>query len=171
MRKYIIWAVVIVNICLILMLLFFNYMFPLRYKSEIIENANQNNIAPELLAAIINAESGFVPNKISNKGAVGLMQILPTTANYTVQKFGISAAPDLFDPAENIAVGTRYLKYLLDKFGDTTTALFAYNAGEGNVAKWLAEKQTDTLTECPFPETNAYAKKILRSVKFYKFRF
>lgn len=152
--------------------LFFGVFYPLRYKGEIVTNATVNAVPPELVAAIINAESGFVADRVSAAGAVGLMQILPTTANYTAQKFNMSpAVPNLFDPAENIAVGTKYLRYLIDKFGDTPTALFAYNAGEGNVALWLAQQETDTLTECPFPETNAYVSKILKSVKYYKFRF
>jgi soluble lytic murein transglycosylase len=135
-------------------------MFPLKYRAEIKHYAKLNNLEPALVAAIINAESGFDPNAVSNKGAVGLMQILPTTATYIIRE-----NVDLFDYKINIEVGTKYLKYLFDKFKDNTTMLIAYNAGEGNVAKWI-----DAGVVCPFPETNNYVKKILGSVKFYSFR-
>jgi soluble lytic murein transglycosylase len=172
MRPIIIIAVVGICLCAIFGYMLLGVLYPLRYKNEIIMYATENNLPPELVAGVINAESGFVADKVSKKGAVGLMQLLPTTANYTVQKYGLmTTAPDLFDTEQNIKVGTKYLKYLCDRFGDTQTALFAYNAGEGNVAKWLNEQNTDKLTACPFPETNAYVAKILRTLKWYRFRF
>jgi soluble lytic murein transglycosylase len=171
-RKVFIFAVIAVVIVGALFYGVFGVLYPLRYKSEIIKYAGLNNLPPALVASLINAESGFEHTKVSSKGAVGLMQIMPTTASYVAQKYAMSAVtPNLFDAEENIALGTKYLAYLTERFGDTATALFAYNAGEGKVAGWLAENNMTTLTECPYPETNAYVAKVLRGMNFYKLRF
>ncbi len=154
-------AVVLVGVWFCL----FYLLFPLRYTGEISAAATEYGVEPALIAAVINAESGFNKNKISSKNAIGLMQLLPSTAEYVTDK-----PCDLFNAAENIAVGTKYLAYLIDKFGDVNTALFAYNAGEGNVTRWLNEQQVKELTSCPFAETNAYVAKVQKSVKFYRGR-
>ena len=143
----------------------FVILYPLAYKDEIVAAGEQYDIQPALIAALINAESSFDKNKVSKKGAVGLMQVMPTTATYISK-----SNPDLFDAQTNIAVGVKYLAYLIAKFGDTTTALFAYNAGEGNVARWLKEQDVKQLTSCPFPETNAYVHKIQKTIKHYTWR-
>ena len=89
--------------------------------------ASRHGIDPKLVQAIIQVESNWNPFAISNRGAMGLMQLVPATAS----RFG---AMDIFDPKENIAAGTRYLRFLLDLFrGDLTLSLAAYNAGENAV--------------------------------------
>lgn len=165
MRKYIsiFCCVTVFIVCIGYLFLLIGY--PLSYRDEINKNAKKYGIAPALIASLINTESSFNKNVISPKGAVGLMQILPSTAMYI-----IGEEVNLFDAKINIAVGTEYLAYLYEKFEDITTALFAYNAGEGNVAKWLYEDGVSKLTVCPFPETNMYVSKVLNGVKFYSWR-
>jgi len=98
------------------------------YGSIIYREAERNNLPPELVAAVIQAESDFRVRLVSGKQATGLMQIVPSTG----RDLGVS---DLFNPAENIAAGTKYLRYLLNRFPDQRIALAAYNAGEGVVER------------------------------------
>ena len=139
-------------------------VFPLKYKAEIESASKLYGVDSALIASVINAESGYKANAVSSKGAVGLMQVMPATAEWVAKKMKIELY-DLKDPKTNILIGTYYLKYLLDKFGDTKTALMAYNAGEGKVQGWLNEKKA-----CPYPETNKYVEKVLNGRKFYSIR-
>jgi len=92
--------------------------------------ALQNQLPPELIHSVIQVESNYDPFAVSPKGALGLMQLIPATA----RRFGVS---DVFDPADNIQGGARYLKYLLELYkGDDALALAAYNAGEGAVSRY-----------------------------------
>ena len=116
-----------------------------KYGPIIYREAKRNNLPPELVAAVVEAESDFRPRLISEKNAQGLMQVLPSTG-------ALMGAEDLFDPTENIAAGTKYLRYLFNRFGDERLALAAYNAGEGNVEKFGGVP--------PFPETLNYLRKV-----------
>jgi soluble lytic murein transglycosylase-like protein len=108
--------------------------------------ARQNQISPQLVHSVIRAESNYDPNAVSPKGALGLMQLIPATA----RRFGVS---DVFDPADNIQGGARYLKHLLDLYkGDEALALAAYNAGEGAVSRYGGVP--------PFPETQNYVARV-----------
>lgn len=141
--------------------------YPLKYKDHIKAAGQTFNVDSVLIASIIKVESRFKTNAISAKGAIGLMQILPSTADFIAIKLDI-AEYNLADPETNIKMGTYYLRYLLDKFTDTKTAIMAYNAGEGRVRSWLngAEKLETT----PFPETNAYVENVLNASSYYRFR-
>ena len=105
---------------------FFNSEVP--YGSIIYREALKNDLAPELIAAVVESESDFRPHLVSSRSARGLMQIVPETAR-------LMGCKDPFDPGANIAAGTRYLHYLVDRFGDEKLALAAYNAGEGTVER------------------------------------
>lgn len=114
------------------------------FGSTIVHEAKKNGLAPELLAAVIKAESKFRPNARSSAGAIGLMQLLPRTGRW----MGVT---DLFDPQQNIVAGARYLKYLSDEFGgNEQKVIAAYNAGDGNVRRFGGTP--------PFPETRSYLK-------------
>jgi soluble lytic murein transglycosylase-like protein len=91
--------------------------------------AAQHDLSPELLHSVIKVESNYNPHAVSPKGALGMMQLIPSTA----KRFGVG---DVFDPVENIQGGAKYLRYLLDLYnGNYPLALAAYNAGEGAVAR------------------------------------
>lgn len=115
------------------------------YGSIIYREATKNGLAPELVAAMVHTESDFRPGLVSNRSAQGLMQIIPETAH----DIGLA---NVFDPAENIAAGTRYYRYLLDRFDDERIALAAYNAGEGKVERCNCVPQ--------IAETTSYIEKV-----------
>ena len=98
------------------------------YGSIIYREARKNGLAPELVAAMVHTESDFRPGLVSDRSAQGLMQIIPETAH----DLGLA---NVFDPAENIAAGTRYFRHLLNRFENERIALAAYNAGEGKVER------------------------------------
>lgn len=119
----------------------------LPYGSQIWRTARKHNVDGLLVAAIIEAESGFTPDAVSPKGAVGLMQLLPSTG-------GLYGTPDLADPSKNLEAGTRYLSRLLREFdGDLERAVAAYNAGPAAVARYNGVP--------PFQETRQYVRKVL----------
>src|SRR5271170_5437098 len=123
-----------------------------RYDS-IIENAAMSaSVEPNLLRAVIVVESGFNSRAVSKRGAVGLMQLMPATAN----RFGVS---NPYDPRQNVHAGARYLKFLIDRFGkNISLALAAYNAGEDAV-----ERNGGQIP--PFTETMAYVPRVLKIYK------
>lgn len=109
--------------------------------------AKKYQVDPALVAAIVEVESGFVTEAKSPRGAVGLMQLRPSTGKWM-------GAMNLVDPQQNIDAGTRYLKYLQGRFeGDLTRQLAAYNAGEGTVSRYGGVP--------PYPETRSYIRKVL----------
>jgi soluble lytic murein transglycosylase-like protein len=126
-------------------------LFQSKYNPIIIEAARQFDVDAALVSAVIKAESDYNPRTLSNKGARGLMQLMPATA----KRFGVT---DSFDPRENISAGTRYLHWLLKKFdGNADLAVAAYNAGEGNVWKYDGVP--------PFRETVNYIHRIARHIR------
>jgi len=110
--------------------------------------ARRHFLPPALVAAVTRVESDFNAREVSNKGALGLMQVMPETA----ARFGVQRH-ELFDPERNAAAGTAYLAWLLDRYhGDLDLTLAAYNAGEGAVDKYGGIP--------PFPETQQYVRRV-----------
>lgn len=169
MRYYVLTFAIIFSVIVIAHSTVSFFAFPIKYKSTIQSVALEYDLAPEFICAVIKAESNFKPTAVSQKGAIGLMQVLPSTADFIVRKENLPTTYDLGNPTDNIRIGACYLRYLFDRFNDERTVLSAYNAGEGNVAKWLGERRT--IEKTPFPETNAYVDRVLNAKKFYKNRF
>jgi hypothetical protein len=120
----------------------------------ILQASSRYQVDPNLVRAIIMAESGYNPNAVSKKGAKGLMQLMPKTA----QHLGVA---DSFNPEHNIDGGVRYFRQLLDRFnGDTSLALAAYNAGSRYVRQYQGVP--------PFKETQYYIKKVLLYYQSYR---
>jgi hypothetical protein len=116
------------------------------FGSIIYREAKKNNIRPELVAAVVQAESKFSPRARSGAGAIGLMQLVPRTGRWM-------GAQDLHNPAQNISAGAKYLKYLHERFnGNETSVIAAYNAGEGNVKRFRGVP--------PFRETRNYVQRV-----------
>ena len=131
-----------------------------RHKKErlfhpiILQEAGRHEIDPALVKAIIMAESGYNPNAISDKGAKGLMQLMPSTA----QALGVE---DAFNPQQNISGGVRYFKRLVNRFdGDIKLALAAYNAGSKKVRHYQGIP--------PYKSTHYYIEKVFKYYKLYK---
>jgi len=147
---------------------------PLLHQDAIREQAHDKRLDPSLIAGVIYAESKF-SDSTSPAGALGLMQLLPSTADFIAQRSGGTAftTEDLSTPAINIAYGSWYLRYLLDRYGDDEVlALAAYNGGMGNVDRWVAEasargEQLD-VADIPFPETQAYVQRVLDARREYR---
>ena len=148
--------------------------YPLEYAGIIEENARLRNLDAFLVMGIISAESGFDKNARSHKDAKGLMQITGETAAWCIEKLDVDAPDGMTeDPGTNIAIGCAYFEYLLERYGgNIRTAVAAYNAGPGNVDKWLGDiRYSDgksTLTNIPFPETRSYVEKVMRRTEIYR---
>jgi soluble lytic murein transglycosylase-like protein len=115
-------------------------------EGSIQRHAQSNGLSPELLKAVIRAESAFNPGAVSSKGAMGLMQLMPATA----RALGVS---DPFDPDANIEGGARHLRQQIDRFKELPLALAAYNAGPGNVLRYNGVP--------PFLETRSYVNRVM----------
>lgn len=127
---------------------------PAEFESIIDAHAKQYGIDKSLVKAVIAAESNYNPRAVSKKGASGLMQLMPKTAE------SLKVA-DCFNPSDNIRGGVRYLRFLLDTFkGDVSLALAAYNAGMSNVAKYKGVP--------PFNETRNYIAKVMNYQRAYQ---
>src|SRR6266704_3220408 len=126
-------------------------IFKSKFDKLIVEAAKKFDVDAALVSAVIQAESDFNPQEVSNKGARGLMQLMPATA----QRFGVTNS---FDPIANIYAGTRYLRWLLETFdGNADLAVAAYNAGEGNVWRYNGVP--------PFRETVNYINRIAKHIR------
>jgi soluble lytic murein transglycosylase-like protein len=126
------------------------------FGSIIYKEAKKNNIRPELVAAVVQAESKFKPAARSGAGAIGLMQLVPRTGRWM-------GAQDLTNPAQNVAAGAKYLRYLSERFdGNEMKIIAAYNAGEGNVKRFNGVP--------PFNETRNYVTKVRNYEREFKDR-
>lgn len=145
------------------------------YSEYVYKYSKENNIDPLLTFAIIKAESNFNRNIKSTSGAIGLMQLMESTANERANEIGedIIVKESLYNPEINIRIGVNYYSYLLKKYdGNILIACAAYNAGIGNVDKWISEgiinKDGSNIENIPYKETNNYVRKIVRDYKIYQ---
>jgi soluble lytic murein transglycosylase len=152
-------------------------VLPLRHDDIIRQQAKEKDLDPALIAGVIFAESHF-RDQTSHAGAEGLMQLMPATADFIAQKSGGTAFEqrDLATPQVNIAYGSWYLRYLLDRYdGSEPLALAAYNAGHGTVDGWLADAAATgkgfKVADIPYPETRAYVGKVLDARKDYRHEY
>jgi soluble lytic murein transglycosylase len=151
-----------------------NRGLPLTNADVIRKQAAEKHLDPALIAAVIYAETKFVPRP-SSAGAEGLMQILPETAYFIAHLSGGSrfTASDLATPSINVAYGSYYLRYLLDHYnGNEMLAVAAYNAGLANVDRWVARARAEgghlTVAAIPFSETRAYVQRVLGAQQAYR---
>ena len=129
---------------------------PKAYDSLIARMAKAHDVDGGLIKAVIYVESRFNPNAISRKGAAGLMQLMPATAD----EYGVD---NVYDPVQNIEAGVLHLKYLLKRYRNKRLAIAAYNAGQSNVDRYRGIP--------PYSETRKYVKRVLRYSKIYKNQF
>ncbi len=171
-------SVILAGLCSLVFLGYRKYLhtaYPLEYEQLIFEISEEYDVTPSLIAAVICTESHFIPTAKSHAGAVGLMQLTPATFRWAQTRAGVAnplPAEHLTDPETNIRYGTYTLKLLHEMFEDPKAALAAYNAGQGNVTKWLQDPAYSTdgvhLDVIPYKETAEYVEKVKNAQTIYK---
>ena len=151
---------------------FLRGVYPLSHVAAIRAAAQKNHLDPALVAAVIYEESRFRDDVSSHQGAIGLMQVMPATAQDIARKTGGTTfvVTDLTDARVNVLYGCYYLRQLLDHYhGSVTAAVAAYNAGEGNVDAWLTTVGGKLTPQAiPFSETRDYVEHVLNLRKVYR---
>ena len=149
----------------------YGYIFPVKFHDQIETACEIYDVDQAVVFSLINVESHFNKNALSSKGAVGLMQVMPSTAQGLAKEIGVEGEYDLQNPDDNIMFGTYYISKLIDKFEILETALAAYNAGPTNVTNWLNdEKYSDdgsSLKNIPFEETKNYVERFKTNYNYY----
>ena len=178
--KIVIGTAIMIFIVVILFVLFkdklLKILYPKTYSEIISVYAEEYDVEENLIYAVIKAESNFDSNAVSNREAIGLMQIVEETAIDVANQNKIDVdteniTEELLDIDNNINIGTKYLSILLTQYGNMEIALAAYNAGIGTVNNWI-EKQViqadgSDIENIPYKETNNYVRKILRDYRVY----
>jgi len=163
-----------------IILIFFNsawlsLFYPIHYKEEIRRHAKNNGLDPFIVAAIIKVETNYKSGVESRKGALGIMQIMPDTAQWVISKAKLpeTTLDDIRNETEtNIQIGTWYLRSLSQQFdGNNIAMIAAYNAGPTNVKNWLKSGRWDgrleTVQNIPFGETRHYVQRVTHYYKQY----
>ena len=149
-------------------------VYPQKYNEYVTKYAEQYGVDSLLVYAIIKAESNFKPDITSSSNAKGLMQLMEETAIETAEKIHIEYTEDcLYKPETNINLGIKYYSELLAEYNDNyLLALTAYNAGTGNLKKWIEQgiikPDGSNIEDIPYKETNNYVRKIVRDYNIYK---
>ena len=150
-------------------------LFPKAYWGDLKRSASVNGLDPYLVASLIRQESEFNPNAVSRANAVGLMQLLPKTGKLVAKEVKLKRynPSQLYTPAVNMELGTRYFRGMVDKFGGSFEyALAAYNAGSERVEEWLGQGKyrdpQEFVESIPFTETREYVQAIMRNASVYK---
>ncbi len=147
--------------------------FPLPYESSLRSAAAGNHVDPMFMAGLVRQESAFESNAVSHQGAMGLMQVMPSTASKLARQLKIRyARASLTDPGYNLKLGARYLADLIQVFGTPEAALAAYNAGEDRVVQWTAGQNyletAEFVESIPFTETREYVQIVIRNADVYR---
>ncbi len=149
-------------------------LYPQRFQEVVAREAGEFGLDTELIFAVIKAESGFDPKASSRAQAKGLMQLTEETFDWMAGEHPPeNGGGDVYDINDNIHCGCALLRRLLDHYdGNLKVALAAYNAGIGNVDRWLEEREHsangETLDDIPFPETEAYVLKVVKNLGIYR---
>ncbi len=152
-------------------------LYPKTYQEVVLMYEEKYHVEENLIFAVIKAESNFAEDAISNRNAIGLMQLMEETAKDVAKKNQIeldveNVKRNLCDVNKNIEIGTCYLSMLLEKYQNKEVALAAYNAGIGTVDGWIEKgiikKDGSDIEKVPYKETNNYVRKILRDYKIYE---
>ena len=150
------------------------FRYPMEYTDLILREAEAEGLNPAYVASVILAESSYDPQAVSGANAQGLMQILPSTAEWIAGKFNESYVEGcLFDPETNVRYGCWYLGFLMDRYeGDMRASSAAYHAGQGTVDKWLADPAYSsdgrTLEVIGYDTTSTYVDRVLKYYEKYE---
>jgi soluble lytic murein transglycosylase len=151
------------------------FQHPLTHQATIADAASSEHVDPYVVAAVINVESGFREGVVSSAGAVGLMQVKPSTAKAVARRLGIEGKMNeaaLVVPETNIRVGTAYLAELVTRYGGSVDlALAAYNAGMSNADEWAVgwvPAESTLSATIDFPETAHYVDEVLAQAEVYR---
>lgn len=156
--------------------------YPITYRRYVGEAAGLFDTDPYLILSVMKVESGFSPVATSHRGAIGLMQVMPDTGKWIVNEVKPAGLEwvadgwtdaDLYDPRKNILIGSWYLSYLEQLFGDTRLALAAYNSGQGRVSAWLQDQQLKagqhfSVDDIPIAETKDFVRRVLAVREWYE---
>lgn len=181
-QKIVLWiAILAVALLVVIAIVIYNqlikYIYPKEYIEFVEKYSEEYGVDESLIYAIIKTESGFDPNAISSKKAIGLMQIMEATAKEMVLKNGLdidylNLEEELLIPEKNIEIGTVYILELLKRYDDTYLAVAAYNAGIGTVDNWIEKgilrSDGSDIEKIPYKETNNYVRKISTAYKIYE---
>lgn len=166
--------IIVILVALSLGFIYLNMKYPIGYNSTIQKYSKEYNLDPYLIASIINVESSYDKEAISPKSAKGLMQISPQTGQWASEELNIEdySEDKLFQPEINIRIGSWYLDRLKTEFNDDLDLiLIAYNAGSGNLSKWLDNEEYSengrNITHIPFKETEDYLVRVKKNHKIY----
>ena len=142
-------------------------IYPFKFNEHVLKYSIDNNIDPYLVFAVIKAESSFNPNALSEKNAMGLMQLTEKTAKWGAESIKMEkfTTDDLYDPETNIMLGCWYIRQLMKEFNDNIDLVIAaYNGGSGNVKEWLSNRNYSksgySLDKIPFSETERFVKRV-----------
>lgn len=150
------------------------YLYPKKYEEYVYKYSKELEVDPLLTFAIIKVESNFEEKVVSKSGAIGLMQLMEKTAEEQARKNNIEYSKEiLYNPEVNLKLGLNYFKTLLDYFNQNYILAFAaYNAGLGNVEKWIdngtIKEDCSDIENIPFKETNMYVRKVIKNYEMYK---
>ena len=153
-------------------------LYPREYESEIAALSAEFEVDESLVYAVVDCESGFRPDAVSDAGAVGLMQLTPDAFSWVQKKIDGEVTMDadaLYDPQTNLRYGVALLSLHLREFGTVEEALAAYHAGRGKVTEWLADPDLSpdgkTLDSIPYGDTSNYVDKVVKTQKYYRFLY